>query len=151
VHKDYVYGIMTRAGISVVRNAVDQLFILHKKRGVPLMVSSIASIAPSIPVFGAVPSSLTRTRAPPQAWSDLEISQFKEGVIAHGWSRWSTIVKDFVITRTSGQVGDCTIRWKAKYPEEYEHLMSASSESDDEKPESKSPEVGGSAKCIRYE
>jgi hypothetical protein len=31
VHKDYVYRIMTRAGISVVGNAFDQLFILHKK------------------------------------------------------------------------------------------------------------------------
>jgi hypothetical protein len=25
---------------------------------------------------------------PPRAWSDLEISQFKEGVIVHGWMEW---------------------------------------------------------------
>jgi hypothetical protein len=66
MHKDYVFRIMTRAGISVVGNAFDQLFILHKKRDVPL-TASIASIAPSIPVFGAIPSSLTQTRTPPSS------------------------------------------------------------------------------------
>ena len=77
VHKDYEYGIMTKAGISVVGNAFDQLFVLHKKRDVPLA----ASIAPSIPAFGAVSSSLTQMRATARRWSDLEISQFKEGAI----------------------------------------------------------------------
>ncbi len=75
-------------------------------------------------------------------------------------------MKDFVVTRNQAQARDSS-KWKAKYPEEYEHLvqkknekldspdnvinpplasisMSASSESDDEKPESKSLEVGGS-------
>ena len=66
MHKDYVFRIMIRAGISVVGNAFDQLFILHKKRDVPL-TALIASIAPSIPVFGAIPSSLTQTRTPPSS------------------------------------------------------------------------------------
>ena len=97
----------------------------------------IALIAPSIPVFGAIPSSLTQTRAPPQFWSDLEISQFKEGVIVHGWKGWAAIVKDYVITRSQKQVVDFAYKWKAKYPEEYEQVinpplastsMSASSE-----------------------
>ncbi len=95
MHKDYVYGIMTKTGISVVGNAFDQLFILHKKRDVPLA----ASIAPSIPVFGAVPSSLTQMRATARRWSDLEISQFKEGVIVHG-RNWSSIAIFFVIFRS---------------------------------------------------
>ncbi len=120
----------------MVRNAFDQLFILHKKRDVSL-TASIASIAPSIPVFGAIPTSLTQTRTPTRAWSDLEISQFKEGVIVHGWSGWAAIAKDFVITRSLRQVGDYASKWKAKYPEEYEQVinpplasvsMSASSE-----------------------
>ncbi len=38
---------------------------------------TIASIASSIPIFGGVFSSLTQTRAPPRAWTDLEMSQSK--------------------------------------------------------------------------
>jgi len=94
-----VYRIMTKAGISVVGNAFDQLFILHKKLDVPLT----ALIAPSIPVFGAVPSSLTQTCATARTWSDLEISQFKEGIIVHGRD-WSSIAIFFVITRSRKQV-----------------------------------------------
>jgi hypothetical protein len=90
---------MTKAGISVVGNAFDQLFILHKKRCVPLTTL----IAPSIPVFGAVPSSLTQTRTTRRAWSDLEISQLKEGIIVHGRD-WSSIAIFFVITRSRKQV-----------------------------------------------
>ena len=112
MHKDYVYGIMTKAGISVVGNAYDQLFILHKKRDVPLA----ASIAPSIPIFGAVPSSLTQTRASTRKWSDLEISQFKEGVIIHGRD-WVSIAKFFVTTRTRQQLCKYARINKAKYPE----------------------------------
>ena len=119
MHKDYVCRIMTRTGISVVGNAFDQLFILHKKRDVPL-TASIVSIAPSIPAFGASPSSLTQTRTPTRAWSNMEISQFKESVMVHGWSGWAAIAKDFVITRSLRPVGDYASKWKAKYPEEYE-------------------------------
>jgi hypothetical protein len=103
---------MTKTGISVVGNAFDQLFILHKKRDVPLA----ASIAPSIPVFGAVPSSLTQMRATARRWSDLEISQFKEGVIVHG-RNWSSIAIFFVIFRSGIQVKDYAAKNKAKYPE----------------------------------
>ena len=94
-----MYRIMTKAGISVVGNAFDQLFILHKKRDVPLTTS----IAPSISVFGAVPSSLTQTRATRRAWSDLVISQLKEGIIVHGRD-WSSIANLCVITRSLKQV-----------------------------------------------
>jgi len=112
MHKDYVYGIMTNAGISVVGNAFDQLFILHKKRDVPLG----ASIAPSIPVFGAVPSSLTKTHATRRAWSDLEITQFKEGFKVHG-RNWTLIAKYFVTTRSREQVNGYATKNKAKHPE----------------------------------
>jgi hypothetical protein len=66
-----------------------------------------------------------------------------------GWSGWAAIAKDFIITRSQRQVGDYASKWK-----EYERVinpplasisMSASSESDDKKPGSKSPEEGGSA------
>ena len=70
--------------------------------------------------------SATQTRTPPRAWSDLEISQFKEGVIVHGWSGWAAIAKDFTITRSQRQVGDYASKWKAKYPEEYEQVIQVS-------------------------
>ncbi len=112
VHKDHVYGIMVKAGTSVVGNAFDQLFILHKKRDVPLA----ASIVPSIPVFGAVPTSLTQMRASPQRWSDLEITQFREGIIVHR-RNWISIAKIFVITRSRKEVCDYANKNKAKYHE----------------------------------
>ena len=60
--------------------------------------------------------SATQTCAPPQFWSDLEISKFKEGVIVHGWRGWAAIAKNYVITRSQKQVGDFAYKWKAKYP-----------------------------------
>jgi hypothetical protein len=113
VHKDYVYGIMVKAGISVVGNAFDQLFILHKKRDDPLAASIVV---PSIPVFGAVPSSLTQTRASPRRWSDLEITQFREGIIVHG-RNWFSIPKFFAVTRNQKEVRNYAHKNKAKYPE----------------------------------
>ncbi len=57
------------------------------------------------------------------AWTKLERVQFEQGVIAHGWGNWSSMVGTIIPTRNRNQLKSHAQKFRRVHPEMVEVLM----------------------------
>ena len=56
-------------------------------------------------------------------WSEIEQLQFKNGVIAKGWSSWASMAGSIIPTRDASQIGSYAQKLLRNYPEEVDWLI----------------------------
>jgi hypothetical protein len=57
-------------------------------------------------------------------WTDVEHSQFEQGVIAYGWGNWAAMARaNFVPTKNRDQLRDHARRFRRCHPSDYQRLI----------------------------
>jgi hypothetical protein len=58
------------------------------------------------------------------SWSDIERSQFEQGVIEHGWGKWSVMEHTGTIpTRNRIQIMSYAWKFQHNHPADYQRLL----------------------------
>jgi hypothetical protein len=67
--------------------------------------------------------NITNITSTNTSWSDVEHSQFEQGLIAYGWGNWAAIANVNIPTHDRDQVKSRAYRMKRNHPADYQRLI----------------------------